>query len=72
MEEEIRRRNERRWVEENALEGLRRHLASVFGGLGWSSAQSVEGRIDEVRKAWRVDVEALCRDFEDKEGRVQW
>jgi len=64
-------RNERRMLEESALEVLRTHLPSVFGGVCRSRVESVDSRIEELRQEWRSDVDALCSSFEE-EGRDQW
>jgi len=68
--QELRLRNERRMLEESALEVLRMHLPSVFGGMCRSRVESVDSRIEELRQEWRADVDALCSSFE--EGRDQW
>jgi hypothetical protein len=72
LREKLRERNERRMLEENVLEGLR-GLGSVFGGsMCRRTMESVEGRIEEVRREWRGDVEDLCLKFEMGEGRTGW
>jgi len=74
LEEELQVRNERRLAEERMLEALRTYLPSmhlIFGGICRSTAESVDGRIEEVKKAWREDVDALCS-AEEKGGRIQW
>jgi hypothetical protein len=68
---ELKLRNERRMLEESALEVLRTHLPSVFGGMCRSRVESVDSRIEELRQEWRSDVDALCSSFEEQ-GRDQW
>jgi len=72
LEEELRLRNERLLLEESVLKGLRALLPSVFGGVCRSTVESVDSRIDELRREYRADVDALCSAFEEKEGRDQW
>jgi hypothetical protein len=70
---ELRERNERRVLEESVLEGLR-GLDSVFGGVMCRrTVDSVDERIEEVRRQWRGDMEALFLKFESVENeRSAW
>lgn len=73
LEKLLKARYERRLAEENALEGIRMYFPpGAFGVLSTRTVPSVDVRIEEVRKAWREDVEALCNLFEETEGRDQW
>lgn len=80
LEEQLRLRNERKELEESMLESLRTGLPSIFGGSSRSTLDSVDARIEEVRKAWKSDVDDLCKAFqealllvfEEREGKTQW
>ncbi|KAH8600832.1 hypothetical protein B0O99DRAFT_503067 [Bisporella sp. PMI_857] len=67
--------DERRQAEERILQGLRMQALScvgIFGGMCWSSVESIDERVELVKRRWSFAVDALCHDFEEKEGREQW
>ena len=72
LEEELRARNERLLMEERALEGLRMHLPSVFGGMCKNTVESVDSRMEDLKREWMVDLDAIYSEFEEKEGRNHW
>jgi len=68
--EEVRKRNERRLVEERTLQGLREYLPRIFGeSLCVDTVEGVDARIEEVRRNCRRDIEVICWGFEGIEGR---
>jgi hypothetical protein len=57
---------------ERALEGMRRHLPGVFGGMCRSTVQSVDARIEELRCDWEREVDVTFGELEEKDGRLEW
>jgi len=72
MEEELRIMNERRLLEERALAGMKLCLPGIFGGRSRETVESADGRIEEVRRSWRAELDAAISKFEDNEGRHRW
>ena len=72
MEEELRIMNERRLAEEKALAGLKMCLPGIFGSMSRETVESVDGRIEEVRRSWRAELDTAIGKIEEKEGRHQW
>lgn len=69
LKEELR---EMMLAKERALVGMRTHLPGLFGGMCRSTVESVEERIEEVKKVWERELDAAFGDAEEKEGRLEW
>ena len=72
VEEESRESKRKMEAQERALEGMRRHLPGVFGGMCRNTVQSVDGRIEGLRRDWGREIDAAFRELEEKEGRRKW
>ena len=72
LHEELREGRERMLAGERALEGLRRHLPSVFGGLCRITVQSVNLRVEELKKEWGEKIDVALGKLEEMEGRLDW
>lgn len=72
MEAELRILEERRLAEERALRGMKHYLPRMYGGMARESAEGVDGRIEELRRAWKVEIDAAIHMVEQKEGRDRW
>jgi len=72
LEGGLREAREMMLAQERALEGMRRHLPGVFGGTCRSTVQSIDGRIEELRREWGREVNAAFEELEEKEGRLEW
>jgi hypothetical protein len=68
---ELRERMEMMEAQKRALKGMTRCLPGVFGGMCRSTVESDEGRIEEVRREWGREVDAVFEEL-DKEGRHEW
>lgn len=72
LDEQLREGRERMLVQERALEGLRRHLPGVFGGLCRSTVESVDLRIEDLKREWGQKIDVVFGELEEKEGRLDW
>jgi hypothetical protein len=71
-EGELRALSERRLAEERALGGLKMYMPGVFGGMARQTSESVDKRIEELRKQWMAEIEAAICKIEERDGRKQW
>jgi hypothetical protein len=71
LKDELRESRETMLAQERALEGMRRHLPGVFGGMCKTTVQSIDERIDELRREWGKEVDCAFGEVE-KEGRLEW
>ena len=71
VQEDSRERKRKMEAQERALEGMRRHLPRVFGGMCTTTVQSFDGRIEELRRDWGREIDAAIGKLE-KEGRREW
>ena len=71
-EEELMKSRKTMEAREKALEGMRRHLPGVFGGMCRSTVQSVDARIEELRCDWGKEVDVAFGELEEKHGRLEW
>lgn len=72
LEQELRKKNERKMLEESTLDGLSMEFPTEVGGICRSTTVSGGASIGEVRRAWGFDVDALCRAIMEEEGRKEW
>ena len=72
LEDRLRELKEMREAQEQALEGMRRNLPGVFGGLCRITVQSLDDRIEELRREWGREVDIAFGEVEEKEGRLEW
>ena len=71
-EEELREGRKMIEARERALEGMRRHLPGILGGMSRSTVQSVDARIEDLRNDWGMQVDAAFGELEEKHGRLEW
>jgi len=64
--------NEKRMAEEMILLGMRKCVSGFFGEVCGTTIESVDERVEEVRRRWKNAAHAFCSELEKKEGRDQW
>lgn len=59
-------------AKERALVGMRNYLPGIFGNLCKNTVESVEGRIEDVKKEWEREIDVAFGEVEGKDERVEW